>query len=103
MINYYNISENDSLYILKIDVIEKGMKIPKIEYEIFYPLNGSDLVKLNLSVCQNTKIDIYIPTKINNNDIDKYNPSSDYYNDKCTKATSNENTDISLSDRKIYL
>ena len=33
---YYNISQNDSLYIIKIDVKEKGMNIPKIEYELYY-------------------------------------------------------------------
>ena len=49
LINHYNISENASLYILKIDAKEEGMKIPKIEYEIFYPLNDTDLMKLNLT------------------------------------------------------
>ena len=46
LIRYYNISDNASLYILKLDAKEEGMKIPKIEYEIFYPLNGTDLIKL---------------------------------------------------------
>ena len=32
---YYNISINDSLYIIKIDIKEEGMKIPKIEYEVY--------------------------------------------------------------------
>ena len=48
LIKNYNISENDSLYILKIDVKEKGMKIPKVEYEVFYPLNGTELIKLKI-------------------------------------------------------
>ena len=46
LIDYYNISKNDSLYILKIDVKEKGMKIPKVEYEVLYPLNDTELIKL---------------------------------------------------------
>jgi len=41
------------------------MKIPKIEYEIFYPLNDTDLMKLNLTICQNIRIDISIPVDIN--------------------------------------
>ena len=97
---HYNISENSSLYILKIDIQEKGMKIPKIEYEVFYPLNGSELIKLNLSVCQNTRIEILIPLQLNNMEINKYNPRSGYYNDICNKATSDYGTDISLSDRR---
>ena len=100
LIAYYNISENASLYILKLDAKEEGMKIPKIEYEIFYPLNDTDLIKLNLTICQNTRIDISIPVDINCNEIYKYNPNSDYYNDICLKATSDSNTDLSLSERK---
>ena len=96
----YNISNNDSLYILQIVSEEDGMKIPKIEYEIYYPLNnGTNLAKLNLSYCKGTKIEISIKVKINDN-IDKYNLSSDYYNDICSKATSENGTDILLKDRR---
>jgi len=35
---FYNISNDSSLYIYKIEIKEEGMKIPKIEYEIYYPL-----------------------------------------------------------------
>ena len=102
LIKNYNISENASLYILKIDKREEGMKIPKIEYEVYYPLNGTDLDVLDLTICKNKnlKIDISIPIEINDNDIDKYNPESNYYNDICSKTTSDSGTDISLSDRK---
>ena len=95
----YNISNEESLYILKIDKIEEGMKIPKIEYEIYYPLNISILTRLDLTICKDSKIDISIPVKIDDN-IEKYNSSSDYYNDICSKTTSESGTDISLTDRK---
>ena len=36
--NDYNLSDNDSLYILQIISEEIGMKIPKVEYEVYYPL-----------------------------------------------------------------
>ena len=98
--NEYNISSNDSLYILQIISEEEGMKIPKLEYEVYYPLNNSnDLTKLDLSLCKNTKIEISIKVKINGT-LDKYNPKSDYYNDICSKTTSESGTDISLKDRK---
>jgi hypothetical protein len=96
----YNISANDSLYILQIISEEIGMKIPKIEYEIYYPLNNTvGLTKLNLSSCKETKIEISIAVKINDV-LDKYNSSSDYYSDICYKTTSASGTDISLLDRK---
>ena len=76
------------------------MKIPKIEYEIYYPLNGgNNLTKLNLTSCKDTKIEISIAVKINDK-IDKYNLSSNYYNDICSKTTSESGTDISLKDRR---
>ena len=95
----YNISNNDSLYILQIISEEEGMKIPKIEYEVYYPLNNNNLTKLNLSLCKDTKIEISLSVKINGS-LDKYNPNSDYYNDICYTTTSESGTDISLKDRK---
>ena len=97
---YYNISINDSLYIIKLDIKEEGMKIPKIEYEVYYPFYSSnELTKLNLSICKDTKIEISIPIIINEN-IEKYNISSNYYNDICSTASSKNGADITLSDRK---
>jgi len=46
--NEYNISNNDSLYILQIIYTETGMKIPKMEYEVYYPLyDKKNLTKLD--------------------------------------------------------
>ena len=96
----YNISKNDSLYMLQIISEEEKMKIPKIEYEVYYISNNNIyLKKLNLSLCKNEKIEISIPVKINDN-IDKYNPKSGYYNDICYKTTSEYGTDIILKDRR---
>ena len=75
------------------------MTIPKIEYEVYYPLYNNDLVKLDLIICKDIKIAVSIPVYINE-DINKYNTSSNYYNDICSKATSKSGTDILLTDRK---
>ena len=87
------------MYILKIDVNQEGLKIPKIEYEVYYPLFGDSLIKLNLTVCKDSKIDLSIPIVITES-LDKVNQSSGYYNDICYTYTSEDGTDISLSDRK---
>ena len=73
---------------------EEGMKIPKIEYEVYYPLTANNLTKLNLNLCKDTKIEISIAVKINDS-LDKYNPKSGYYNNICSIATSESGTDIS--------
>ena len=95
----YNISNNTKIFMKKIDIAIEGMKIPKIEYDVYCKLNGTNLIKLNISVCKNFKIDLSIPVEINE-DIEKLNSSSDYYNNLCYPATSDSGTDIILSDRK---
>ena len=95
---YTNISKAD-LYIIKIDIKEEGMKIPKIEYGLFYPLYGGELIELNMAKCEGVNVDISIPVSLND-DINRHNASSDYYNNKCSKETSKDGTDITLNDRK---
>ena len=60
----YNISDEQKLYIKKIDVIQDGLKIPYVQYNVYSKLNGNNLIKLNLTVCKNNKIDISIPISI---------------------------------------
>ena len=75
------------------------MKIPKVEYEVYYLFNNTDLFKLNLTLCQSKKIEITIPVSIDVN-IDIYNSSSGYCNDYCYTLTSDMGTDICLKDRR---
>ena len=96
---FYNISDEQPLYMKKIEVVQEGMKIPKIEYDVYSKLSGNKLQKLNLSICQNSKVYMSIPVTISDN-IDEYNSSSAYYNDICYTTTSESGTDISLNDRK---
>ena len=69
---YYNISQNDSLYILKMDIQQKGMNIPKLEYEVYSKLKGDKMIKLNLTICKDKKIELNISVSINDN-LEKYN------------------------------
>ena len=96
---YYNLSNNETLYMKKIDVIQEGFNIPKVEYDVYSKLYGTNLIKLNLSVCENSKIIISIPINLIEN-IDIFNSSSGYYNDICYTTTSEDGTDITLNDRK---
>ena len=95
----YNISNEDVLFIIKKEVKQEGMKIPKIEFDVFSYLKTKNLIKLNLSYCSQAKIDLSIPIIISEN-IDKINSSSGYYNDLCYTATSENGTDITLKDRQ---
>ena len=82
-----------------IEVIQDGMKIVKVEYDVYANLTGSNLVKLNLTICENCKISILTPFKMDENK-DKHNSSSGYYNDICYTTTSQSGTDITLKDRQ---
>ena len=94
----YNISQNESLYILKIDILLNNFR--KIEYEVYYSFYKNNYTKLNLSICKNIKIDILIPVEIPKNEIEKYNMSSDLYNDLCYTLTSDAGTDKPLQVRR---
>ena len=87
---------------MKLDIKQEGSKIPKIEYEVYYPLFNNSLIKLNMTTCENSKIELSIPVAISEKNIDKINASSGYYNDICYTDTSENGTDISyLTEKKI--
>ena len=82
-----------------MDIVQEGIQALKVEYDIYCKLSGTNLVKLNLTICGGSKVSIFIPIAINDN-VDKLNTSSGYYNDICYTTTSEDGTDISLKDRK---
>ena len=96
---HYNLTNNETIYMKKMDIVQEGTKAQKIEYDVYSRLSGKNLVKLNLTVCGDTKILLNIPIIISEN-IDKLNTSSGYFKDICYSATSDDGTDISLLDRK---
>ena len=96
-----NISKNNSLYILNIIKKEEGINIPKTEYEIYYyNINENMFINLDLKICKDIQINKTISINISESEIDKYNSSSGYYNDICYTYTTEENTDITLIDRR---
>ena len=97
--NHYNISMNDTLYIKILEITQEGMRIPKVEFDVYYKFSKNYLEKLNLTVCENMKIPLYLPVSISE-DLDKLNISSGYFNDKCYPTTSEFGTDMTLKDRK---
>ena len=93
----YNINDERPLIILKVDYYPKDTNIPIVGYEIYHPFNKS---KLDLSHCNNISIKVNIPVDIDESILFKYNPNSDYYTDNCYPYTTDNGTDIILSDRK---
>ena len=54
---FYNISKNETLYLKIINIKQDGMKIPKVEYNVYRKLSETNnLENLDLSICKNKKI-----------------------------------------------
>jgi hypothetical protein len=106
----YNIPNDASLVILKYQDLTGITPEKEIQYEVYHPFNYS---KLDLSLCDNTTIEISIPIQLSEdienlyNDLlgqgyDLFDPDDDFYRDLCTPYESENGTDVLLDDRITY-
>ena len=93
----YHIDPSLPLIIFKIDYFTQVTQIPIIGYEIYHPITKE---KLNLSYCEDIFIKLNIPVNIDENSLYKYDPNSQFYQDNCFAYTTENGTDIIISDRK---
>jgi len=91
----YNISL--PLIIFKVDYFSNESLIPIIGYEIYDPISKK---KLNLSYCEEILIKLNIPVNIDESKLYRYDPNSEYYTDNCFSYTTENGTDIIISERK---
>ena len=107
---HYHINKNTSLIIVKFEKMTNISTDRALQYEVYDPF---DRKKLNLSICQNTSIDIYVPIILSNelqnlyNDLkdkgyDLFDEKSAFYQDICTPFKSPNGTDVLLVDRYNY-
>ena len=89
------IKENEDLLMFKIEHKKDTYNIPIIEYALF----NENFSLINLEECNNINSKYFIPVSIKENDYDKYNPESEYYNDECKKS-SEDGRDLTIYDRK---
>ena len=102
-----NIDDDSPLVLLKFEKITDVSIEKNIQYEL-YALNSTE--KLDLSVCKDTPVDIYIPIELSSDTKKKYenlksqgydlfDKNSDFYTDICTPYESPNGTDVDLSTR----
>ena len=95
------------ILILKVDIHLSNSNNIVLKYEAYDPKN---LTKLDLSKCNDAKINTYLPyilpseyfdlyIKLNNYGFDLLNPNDSFYNDLCIPFTTENKTDILLTDR----
>ena len=95
--NKSNIKDDEELIMYKIEHNIEGLNIPIIEYTIF---TQDGKKQLDLSLCDKMNIEYQIPVSIDEDNVAKYNPESEFYNDECNKYKSENGTDMTLYDRK---
>ena len=93
----YDIDKSLPLIIFKIDYFSPDTLIPIIGYEIYRPITKE---KLNLSHCEEILIKLNIPVNIDESKLFRHDPNSEYYTDNCFSYTTENGTDIIISDRK---
>ena len=103
-----NISENDSLIILKMDIKSDDLSTTYVQYEIYNPITKDSVslevcddlqisVNVPVSLCENTK-SIY--TSLSQSGYNLFDLSDSFYNDICSVYTTENGTDLTLADRK---
>ena len=104
----YNLTEEDSLIIIKTDLKSEDLSSTYVQYEIYHPYT---LEMLNLDCCENIKIVINSPVILSEETISLYNSllesgynlfdsNDSFYNDVCTLYTTENGTDATLIDRQ---
>ena len=93
------INNDDSLIIFEMNYFLDDFSIPIIEYDLFNSLTKE---RIDLDICSETTINIYMPVEIDEDNLYLYNPYSQYYKNKnYPNPLDNDNENI-LIERKDY-
>ena len=104
----YEIDDETPLLFLKFEKLTSIASEKNVQYEVYEPFSKE---LIDLSICDNTSIDLYIPISLSKETQDLYNNlkqsgydlfnlNDSFYNDICTPFESENGTDVLLSDRK---
>jgi hypothetical protein len=106
--SHYHIDKSDDLIILKTDIKSTDLSKTFVQYQVYHPYK---LIPLELSLCNNEKIIVKAPAKLDESTSSLYdslkqsgynlfNKSDAFYTDECSVYTSQHGTDMTLEDRK---
>ena len=107
---YDDIDDDIPLIFLKFEKSTSTALEKNVQFELYHPVTKEII---DLSICEDVYVDIYIPITLSEETQDKYinlkengynlfNINDSFYNDICTPYESDSGTDILLSDRKNY-
>ncbi len=110
--NANSISLELSLIILKYEkTSSESGNTKNFKFEVFHPITFE---KLDISICENTTVDIYIPLAMSEEQEDLYKSLLDqgydpfdlndkFYREICTPYTSENGTDVLLDEREEFV
>ena len=101
----------EPLIILQFEKITDVTYEKHVQYEVYNPITFD---KLDLSICENTQISLYIPLNLTESTEELYknlmeqgydplNINDKFYREICTPYTSENGTDVLLDDREEYI
>ena len=107
----YEIQENDSLVLFKIDIKNENQNTPNVKFELYDPYNSN---QVNLSYCNGLDYKITIPInldlkttelyyRLKNQGYDLFDENDPFFNDICATYTTENETDIINLDRQLLL
>ena len=102
---------NEPLIIVQFEKYTDNLSEKYIQYEVFNPITYA---KIDISICEDTQIDIYIPLNLSeevenfykdlmDQGYDPFNINDKFYREICTPYTSENGTDVLLDDREEYI
>ena len=105
---HYRIPNELSLIVFKMHIKSEDLIQTYVQYKIYNPV---DLTPLNLTVCKNMKISVNAPINLDSSTsslydnlkdsgYDLFNENDPFYTDICSVYTSENDTDMTLDDRK---
>ena len=107
----YHIDKSLSLILLKFMKTDTNGESQTFQYEVYDPITSK---KLNLSYCENTTVDVYVPLNLSEEKEEVYNNLKEqgydpfdlndkFYREICTPYTSENGTDVLLDDREEFV
>ena len=109
--NEYHINDEDSLIFVKKEAQSNKASEKNVSFEVY---ESSNKTKLNISLCDGTPINIYLPIELSEgikqlyeqmkeSGYDMFDINDPFYQDICTPFDSSNGTDILLIDRINYI
>ena len=107
----YELNENDDLIVVQLEKESDILSQIYIQFDVYHPTTHE---KLNLSICQDTKFDLYVPVNLSDRinqiykqameqNYDPFDINDKFYREICTPYNSENGTDVLLDEREEFI